>query len=324
MAAKYVAVLSADVCAIHDWSDSVNILRRIFSVKANNVVVTRFFGTQNEALCWLTSPLHTDAVACGAAALEPASLPAPSGGHQWLALVSRSISSCVRLDAAGLGMTVGALRETTAGAFVLRRFPSADDARRWVNTPTALSLLNVVCCVPPVEDKASTSLPKDGSATVINIDLDQQGQSAGCPSAASTKNRVTPSSSLAGPVFTSTGSVAHAASITSAAARPPGKSPPLVLASPVVADHSSSSGRTTASIRALRDPSLSRRPSSTPASWRTTGPVAAAGTPGRAPFCMGAPKRSGTLGTQGARTCAGASSATPARRGAAALSNGGG
>jgi len=174
MAAKYVAVLSADVCAIHDWSDSVNILRRIFSVKANNVVVTRFFGTQNEALCWLTIPLHTDAVACGAAALEPASLQAPSGGHQWLAMVSRSISSCVRLDAAGLGMTVGALRETTDGAFVLRRFPSADDARRWVNTPTALSLLNVVCCVPPVEDKASTSLPKDGSATVMNIDLDQQ------------------------------------------------------------------------------------------------------------------------------------------------------
>jgi len=86
MAANYVAVLSAEVCAIHNWSDGVNILRRVFSVQASSTVVTRCFKTQNEALCWLTDPVQTAAVADCATPADHSASPETNVTRQWVAL----------------------------------------------------------------------------------------------------------------------------------------------------------------------------------------------------------------------------------------------
>lgn len=66
MDANYVAVLSSSVCAIHNWTDGINILQRVMSVDICSIVVTRCFKTQNDALCWLTDPVQSEAVACSA------------------------------------------------------------------------------------------------------------------------------------------------------------------------------------------------------------------------------------------------------------------
>lgn len=137
MEANYVAVLSADVCAIHNWSDGANIVRRIVSLKLGNTAVTRCFSTQDEALCWPTDPLQTEAVAGSAPRIVGVPQAAEGSLAPWLALVSRSIASCVMADAVGLSSAIGALRNARDGACAVRRFPSAREAWHWVGTGAA-------------------------------------------------------------------------------------------------------------------------------------------------------------------------------------------
>lgn len=170
MDANYVPVLCSSVCAIHNWTDGINILQRVMSVDIGSVVVSRCFKTQNDALCWLTDPVQTEAVACSAEHKTFAGELASFDSQCWLALVSRVSATCVSVDAAEL--TIGALRNAAEGACVVRRFPSAAEAWRWVDAGTARSLLDVVCWVPSELVKSVTYPRMTASTTLVNVDDD--------------------------------------------------------------------------------------------------------------------------------------------------------
>lgn len=74
------------------------------------------------------------------------------------------------VDAAEL--TIGALRNAAEGACVVRRFPSAAEAWRWVDAGTARSLLDVVCWVPSELVKSVTYPRMTASTTLVNVDDD--------------------------------------------------------------------------------------------------------------------------------------------------------
>jgi len=141
--AKYVAVLSPDECAIHNWSDGTNILQRVFSLSAHSVVATRCFSTQKEALCWLTDPVQTSAVCASAAQTAPPP-PTYTGCARWVAMVTPSSTASFQLNTHGLNMALTMLRDPLAGSCVMRRFMGASDATAWLATPAGGTLLEII------------------------------------------------------------------------------------------------------------------------------------------------------------------------------------
>jgi len=67
---NYVALLSQALCAMHNWSDGGNIAQRVFCLIGDGTAATRCFSTQRDALCWLTNPVHREAVAEDSAVTE--------------------------------------------------------------------------------------------------------------------------------------------------------------------------------------------------------------------------------------------------------------
>jgi len=141
--AKYVAVLSPDVCAIHNWSDGSNLLQRVFSLDIHTVAATRCFSTQKGALCWLTDPVHTNAV-CDAAARRCPSPPPNSCAPLWAALVTPASTSSFQLNEHGLAMALTILRDPLSGTCVVRRFASSSNASAWLASPAGGTLLEVI------------------------------------------------------------------------------------------------------------------------------------------------------------------------------------
>ena len=332
MAANYVAMLSAEVCAIHNWSDGVNILRRVFSVQASSTVVTRCFKTQNEALCWLTDPVQTAAVADCATPADHSASPETNVTRQWVALVTHSMSSCVKVDATGIGITIGALRDVEDRACVVQRFPNAAEAWRWVGTSCARSLLDVVCWVPPKGTEAPSRLSLNRSAPVIDVNRDDQGRSAASLAAESTECQAASPAFIGGASVSAMATDARRSTKTIMPATPPAAEAAAPGFATLVASRNASAcgpstlrfGDGAASSTRPRDASLSGRRGSTPASRRTTGSAtASAATARHLPHGARAPRTSNARGSSSVRAPAAMPTATQGCLSAGSVGRGG-
>jgi len=138
---KYVAIMSPSLCFIHNWSDEPRITRRLSDGHEASVVATRCFGTQKDALCWLTSPVYKEAVATSASLARKLPSSTAAASTSWLALVSATSRSCFETDEAGLLATLSAVQQE---ACICGKFSSATRAWEWLDGGSASSLLEVV------------------------------------------------------------------------------------------------------------------------------------------------------------------------------------
>jgi len=144
---NYVALLSRAVCAMHNWSDAAHIGQRVLSLVSDGVLATRCFSTQRDALCWLTSPVHREAVAgAEASSVEPHRALAHDTGC--LAVRTHSSSSCFGLDARGCASALAMVRDAAVGTCVIRRFSSTPSAWSWLVADVGRALLEVVHFLP--------------------------------------------------------------------------------------------------------------------------------------------------------------------------------
>jgi len=156
---KYVAVLSPSVCVIHNWADGVDITRRLVTAEPG-LLATRCFSTQKDALCWLTNPVHTEAVAAAAAHsyAERGQPVADDNGSTRIAVVTSSSASCLGVDSAGLAAALALARNPAVGACVFHRFVSAALAWQWLVTDAGRCLLDIVRW-PPDDDASRVRSP---------------------------------------------------------------------------------------------------------------------------------------------------------------------
>jgi len=160
-ACRYVAVLSPAVCVIHNLTDGVDITRRLVAVEQQGVLATRCFPSQRDDLCWLTNPVHTEAVATAAVLAERAGPISFDGSVARIAVVTQSSSCCFGIDAVGVASALAMVRDPALGACVLHGFSSAALAWRWLASDAGRNLLDVIRW--PVEDNAALATPARAS-----------------------------------------------------------------------------------------------------------------------------------------------------------------
>jgi len=141
---KYVAVLTPSMCVIHNWADATEIARRVVTAENHGMLATRCFPTQKDALCWLTNPVHTEAMAAAAALVRCTEPVVDDCYDEHIAVVTRSSSSCFGIDSASVAPALAMVRDPLVGACVFRRFASKSLAWRWLVGDAGRCLLEVV------------------------------------------------------------------------------------------------------------------------------------------------------------------------------------
>jgi len=188
-ARKYVAVLSPTVCVIHNWTDAAEIGRRVVSVQSNGMLATRCFTTQKDALCWLTNPVHTEAMAAAAALARRSETVGNDHGGR-IAVVTRFSSRFLGVDAASVASALAMVRDPDFGACVFRRFASEMPAWQWLIHDAGRCLLDIlrwpneddvprVPRIGPIPSAPQPGLPPDTAATSSCAGTAADGHSAG-------------------------------------------------------------------------------------------------------------------------------------------------
>ncbi|OSX75828.1 hypothetical protein BU14_0219s0028 [Porphyra umbilicalis] len=132
------------MCVIHNWADATEIARRVVTAENHGMLATRCFPTQKDALCWLTNPVHTEAMAAAAALVRCTEPVVDDCYDEHIAVVTRSSSSCFGIDSASVAPALAMVRDPLVGACVFRRFASKSLAWRWLVGDAGRCLLEVV------------------------------------------------------------------------------------------------------------------------------------------------------------------------------------
>lgn len=138
-----LAFISAQTSRIMRSSDDVTIKRELLSLPTPGLLVTCTFSTPTDAMCWLTDPLHADAVRDSEqAGLRRSPTAAPDGG--WLAVMSRDSSACFKVSSAGTSSVVSVLGQTVSPVCAVGRLAGSAAALEWLASSAVSVLLTIL------------------------------------------------------------------------------------------------------------------------------------------------------------------------------------
>lgn len=140
----FLALVMAQTSLLVRASDGVTVVQRLLSLPTPGLLVSCCFSSAATAMCWLTDPVPADAVQSAeqTGLLCPASSTPEDG--VWLAVVSRGLSSCFKVDSAGTGGVLMLLKQSASPMCAVGRFALAADAYRWLASEAAGHLLEML------------------------------------------------------------------------------------------------------------------------------------------------------------------------------------
>jgi len=149
----YIGVISALNSIIYGSSDAESIARRLLYSVDGYCFVTRCFAVQADAVCWLTDPWRASAVVDGDTSVLSSESIGCGSDRVWLATLTKSSRSCVKLDRAGVQRALSSIVLPAAGTCLLGRFCREGTAWSWLGSDSAHSLLQVIDADTPVETR---------------------------------------------------------------------------------------------------------------------------------------------------------------------------
>jgi len=139
----FVGFVSPLLSVIHSSTDAEGLAERLLGGDEARFV-TNCFVSQEAAVCWVTDPVRTEAVAGCHSDDDPCVVALPRTTPGWLAETTPSFRSCFQLDEAGLAAALSLVRNGGVGPCVFHWFPTDALAWRWLTGSAGRTLLEVV------------------------------------------------------------------------------------------------------------------------------------------------------------------------------------
>lgn len=137
----FIALITSHTSRLVRASDGATVAQQLLSLPTPGLLVSCFFPSAATALCWLTDPVPAEAVQTAETGGLLCPLSSSTAEGVWLAVVSHGLSSCFKVDSAGIGGVLMLLKRSLSPMCAVGRFALAADARASDAAANLLGLL---------------------------------------------------------------------------------------------------------------------------------------------------------------------------------------